>query len=235
MSLTTDTRRTAAVTGGSQRRSTIRAKSAAVKPCTISTVSAWTAAWYAASRLPSATEKAATSWLDWPYPIERAAYGRSKRLAKPAVVQICSRPATPARWSSCTRARCQTSQPMELESSSGRHRISSPPRPSRRAGTPSATRPKASMSRACDRERSSPTGAAAAGVSVMPSACHGRRSHSAARRAAAPALAARRTTGRRGTTRGGSRREPAGRTRRTTRGPSRRAPRHCLQDGRRRR
>gem|GEM_PF-1806394 len=77
-----------------------------------------------------------------PYPMSAGPNGSSNRL--PYSVHTCGTPNASARWSSCTRARCQTSHAIELASRSSRAASWLAVRPCTASCTVSWTRPKAS-------------------------------------------------------------------------------------------
>ncbi len=77
-----------------------------------------------------------------PYPMSAGPNGSSNRL--PYSVHTCGTPNASARWSSCTRARCQTSHAIELASRSSRAASWLAVRSRTASCTVSWTRPKAS-------------------------------------------------------------------------------------------
>src|SRR4029077_20151119 len=94
-SVTTLTSRTPRETGGSQRSSTMRSRSAGRRPSTYRIVCSWTASKYSSSRGPS-TFTAPTSSRSWPYPVAAGGNGNPNRAAQPPSTHCCAVPATPA-------------------------------------------------------------------------------------------------------------------------------------------
>ncbi len=137
------TSRTLSVTGGSQPSSTTRDRSASVTPETSRMVCSCTASWYPVSRSPEGTVTWATCSELCPYPMSAAPNGSSNRL--PYSAHTCGTPNASARWSSCTRARCQISQAIELASRSSRAASWLAVRPRTASCAVSWTRPKASV------------------------------------------------------------------------------------------
>ena len=130
-SLTTLTSRAPRVTGGSQRSSTIRSRSSGPRPARYSSGPRVHGVVVGGQQVGVGAELAHLLAGLAVAVGRRCRRGGRTGPANPSAVHTCSVPATSATWSSWTRVRCQTSQPIGLASRVGRWARSSGDSPSR--------------------------------------------------------------------------------------------------------